>query len=487
MSHINKKIFKMNNILKNIKKYLPIVTVLISCFSCDEYLDIPLPTDSLFTDQVFKQDKTTAAALNGVYGELTTEYYLSKLGLETAFYTDEYTPLNSGSTYLTTYENNLTPINAPEFYSKMYPFLYRVNLIIEGVTNTDATLKNKDQYLGEAYFLRAFIFYNLANVYGDIPLPTTSEFAKNNTLSRTPKSDVYLQVVEDLKMAINLLPEFYKTSGGDDTFSKNRPNKLAAKALLAKTFLYTKEWKKASDLCTEVLSEVQNPDLIPLNQVFITDSDAMIWELTADITEGSFLNYVPELFIYITSWNNMLPPIDEFNFPYAAGYLSQNLVDSFDTDDQRLENWILEFTVSGTQYYEPFKYQSDVSGEESLAILRMADIYLTRAEALAQQDDFINAMADVNVVRTRAGLLNAMASSKETALDAVLNERRKEFFTELSSRFFDLKRLNKIDEVMNDQVLIKGGDASWATYKQNWPISVSETIANPNLKQTEGY
>ncbi|MFI1771459.1 RagB/SusD family nutrient uptake outer membrane protein [Thalassobellus citreus] len=475
----------METLLKNIKS-ITLIILLINCLSCESYLETDLPPGKFYSEDIFDSDKTTAAAVNNLFKSLSFNGTLSLLNIETAAYTDEFTSDNSRRFEQYFLDQIPTSTSVPEAYADLYQVIFRSNLIIDGVSNTTAKLNNKDQYLGESYFVRAYCLYNLTNLYGDIAIPLAPEFEANNTLSRAPQSEVYNQIIIDLKEAIELLPTSYSTSSGEETFSKSRPNKTAAKALLAKVYLYTEDWKLASDLCTEVLAEVSNPSLVSLDQVFLADSDAVIWGLIPDISEYSWRTYVSDIYVYLDWYSEYFPIEDSF---YAShGYMSNSLISAFEENDQRLSEWTFEFSSYGTIYHEPYKYKSRDSGVENLAVLRMADIYLTRAEALAMQDNYPSAIADINVVRERAGLIATTANlDKASVLDAVLSERRFEFFNELSNRFFDLKRLGKIDEVMNAEVVIKGEDASWSSYKANWPIALDEIRANPNLKQTVGY
>jgi hypothetical protein len=118
-------------------------------------------------------------------------------------------------------------------------------------------------------------------------------------------------------------------------------------------------------------------------------------------------------------------------------------------------------------------------------ILRLAEQYLIRAEARAQQNNIDGAKTDLNAVRNRAGLLNTTANDKTEMMAAVLHERQVELFTELGHRWFDLKRTKAVDLVMNSVTPIKGG--TWQTTDQLYPIPVADIIRNSTLKQNPGY
>jgi hypothetical protein len=170
--------------------------------------------------------------------------------------------------------------------------------------------------------------------------------------------------------------------------------------------------------------------------------------------------------------------------------LSPLLINSFEPGDQRLTNWIGKTTTTGTPavtYYFANKYKTKTSttAVETLTLLRLAEQYLIRAEARAQQNNPGGAATDLNTVRSRAGLAPYTATTQPAMLTAILTERYHELFTEQAHRFFDLKRTGNIDAVMATVSPQKG--STWSGFMQLWPIPLSETLANLNLTQTPGY
>jgi hypothetical protein len=158
---------------------------------------------------------------------------------------------------------------------------------------------------------------------------------------------------------------------------------------------------------------------------------------------------------------------------------------SFESGDQRKTNWLKSTVVSGSTYYYPFKYKqrSPVTGVnmEYSMYLRLAELYLIRAEARVHQNKLSEAVADLNVIRSRAGLSNTPAGTFDEILSAIYKERRIEFFTESGHRFFDLKRTMTIDSVM------KAIKPLWSSNAALFPIPQSEILLNPNLSQNPGY
>ena len=114
--------------------------------------------------------------------------------------------------------------------------------------------------------------------------------------------------------------------------------------------------------------------------------------------------------------------------------------------------------------------------------MRLSEQYLIRAEARAQQGDFIGAKDDLNTIRHLAGLGDTTASTQQELLTAILQERRVEFFTEGGHRFFDLKRTYELDSALS---ALKPG---WNSTDALLPFPESELLLNPNLNpQNPGY
>jgi len=169
-------------------------------------------------------------------------------------------------------------------------------------------------------------------------------------------------------------------------------------------------------------------------------------------------------------------------------YLSPFLINSFELNDLRKIKWTNSVTINGTTYNYPYKYKSAVNGSpvsEYLMVLRLAEQYLIRSEARAQQNKINEAKSDLNLVRARAGLPNTTANDKLSLLSAILNERQIELFTEWGQRWFDIKRNSSVDSIMTIVTPQKGG--TWTSYSQWYPIPYSDIFNDPNISQNAGY
>jgi len=146
-------------------------------------------------------------------------------------------------------------------------------------------------------------------------------------------------------------------------------------------------------------------------------------------------------------------------------------------------SWVDSITESGQTYYFPFKYkiQSGATLTEYSMVLRLAELYLIRAEARVYLNNLSGAEEDLNVIRNRAGLPVTDATDNTTLLNAIMQERRVELFTEWGHRWLDLKRTGQADSVLAPQ------KPQWQTTSVLYPIPQSEIQNDPNLIQNPGY
>jgi hypothetical protein len=165
--------------------------------------------------------------------------------------------------------------------------------------------------------------------------------------------------------------------------------------------------------------------------------------------------------------------------------ISDGLLNSFEPGDLRRSQWIKATTGGTTTYYYPYKYQviSSPSPAEYNVVLRLAEQYLIRAEARAWLNNVEGAVADINVIRRRAGLPSLpITISQDQCLAAVEKERKTELFTEWGHRWIDLKRLGRANDVLSAE---KG--SVWQSADQLYPIPFSEIDRDPNMVQNPGY
>jgi hypothetical protein len=164
--------------------------------------------------------------------------------------------------------------------------------------------------------------------------------------------------------------------------------------------------------------------------------------------------------------------------------ISNSLLNSFEPDDNRKVKWISSNLVDGQSYSFPYKYKQGIDasdrGEYDM-VLRLAEQYLIRAEARAEQGESDGALSDVNIIRNRAGLSGLINSDKDSMLVSITHERQCELFAEWGHRWMDLKRTGQIDAVLGAE------KPAWKNTSALLPIPLVELGKNPKLYQNPGY
>lgn len=460
--------------------------VLAAATGCRKYLEVPLPLTSVAVSSAFQNDITAAATLTSVYSQLAYQSIFDGSGGVGAFsglYGDELKlQITSIPDYVAIYGDGVSSSSAvTSYWSTIYKQLYSVNVAIEGIKPATG-LTYQNQWLGEAYFLRGLLYFYQTNLYGDVPLVLGSDYLANNVLARSPQAAVYTQILSDLKQAQALLDNKYHDGTGAVTSSRGRPNRMAATALLARVYLYMKDWKNAGAQADSLIGDAADYQLPALSKVFLLNSPEVIWGLIPYAYE-----YPP--YVVKDARAYYIPPGVAPASAFILSSLSDSLVAAFEPGDGRYSTWVGKDSVSPTAiYYYAYKYKAGgtyTAPQESYAVLRLAELYLIRAEARAQQNDLNGALADLNAVRARAGLGASAAVTQADVLAAIWHERRVELFTEAGHRFFDLRRTGNLDAVMNVIAPLKGG--SWSSYKGWWPIPLTEIQNDTHLTQTPGF
>jgi starch-binding outer membrane protein, SusD/RagB family len=477
-----KKCIEIKMVYTYLLKILVFVLI-ISGASCKKFVELKAPPTALSSGNVFASDPTAIGAVTGIYTKMSFTSLGSITGISViaGLSSDELTLFkgSSNAQQIAFYKNALTSTTGVYVYwNFLFQYIYSCNSAIEElIASTLLTPSIRDQLLGEMKFMRAFFYFYLVNLYGDVPLVLSSDYSVNSVLERASKEEVYRQIIDDLKEAKNLLSDNYLDGMLlTKTAERVRPNKSTCSALLSRVLLYAGKWQDAENEATAVISNSVLYDLVALNDVFKKNSKEAIWQLQPVLKGVNTQD--ARIFVLAPSGLSDSRPV----------YLSSMLMNSFNSSDSRKNAWIGTYTdVSGTYYY-PAKYKiatnaTDIT--EYTMVFRLSEQYLIRAEARAQQSNIGGGESDLNKVRNRAGLNSINGLTKSALLDSVMSERKFELFSEWGQRWLDLKRTNKIDLVMNDVCPLKGG--SWNTNWQWYPIPQYEIDKNPSLKQNDGY
>jgi hypothetical protein len=489
--------------MKDMKTIIHLFAILLIASSCKKSVEVDLPKGSLTDAVTYQKNATATAVLTGAIQTAMTGFSGGASGISAiaGLSADEFSYYSVAPTTIEVYQNAIAPDNifSSGIWARAYNVIYICNVALEGISasqSADLTVPVRNQLIGEARYMRAFMYFYLVNLYGDVPLLLQSDYRINKSAARTPKAQVYAQIIADLKEAKNLLTTGYMGDNNAPSASKNRPDKAVATALLARVYLYTGDWPNAENEAGNLIADASYSLETDLSKIFLTGSREAIWQME----EGASSITTKDANYFIIQLLANVPTVPSLNTA---------LYNSFTNGDLRKTNWTGSATSTPASgllvYYYPFKYKiRDVSSAtEKTVVLRLAEQYLIRAEARMEQPGKLEAgIADLNVIRRRAfGFPLAVPAvsdlslilSKKDALLALENERRLELFTEWGHRWLDLKRwrgidnpaISRADEVMPAAVMAK--DGTWNTNMQYYPVPRMDIQNNSNLSQNAGY
>lgn len=471
----------MKNILLHIpgfRQWTYLLVLLFTFSSCRKFVTVENPPNILTSDKVFTNDKSATSAMLSVYISMMNDQYGSSgsfvcfsMSALAGMSANEITWTQNNTTapaFQQFSDHGLTPDNryVGSFWSDGYEYVYRVNAIIEGLkTATGMSDSVKTQLAGEARFMRAFCYFYLVNLFGDVPLVLDTKYQENMLLPRTPATAVWEQIISDLKDARSLLTDKYPTG------ERLRPNRYTAAALLARAYLYNNRWLEAENEASFIInSGMYGASLPALEQVFKKESPEAIWQLqpviaNANTTEGGQFLTTP----------NTRPNYE----------LTPQLLNAFETGDNRKTAWIGFSSADNPSWAYAAKYKAGSGAlTEYYIVFRLTEQYLIRAEARAHQAGKVAAaQADLNVVRSRAGLDPTTAADQAALLLAIEKERQSEFFAEWGHRWLDLKRTHRAEAVLKP---LSPPD-TWKPGSVLYPVPDMEIKANPRLTQNDAY
>ncbi len=437
-------------------RFLGVVVLAAALAACDSPLDTD-PTASIDEGTALSTPRGIELGLNGAYRSLTGG---SLYGVNEMVYPDLYADnLDFTGTFQTDREvalRNISSTNGSVLgtWQTSYNGINRANNLLDAIPNVSAMSATAAAVArGEALFIRALHYTILNRYFGGVPLVLTPTrgISDASLVARATTAEVWTQVETDLEEARGLLPTG-RVNG--------RATQAAADALLARVYLESGKYTQARDKATSVIA----------NSAFA---------LNANYRSNFTLKNSPESIFELQYSTNDANSQAFWYFPQALGgrlgYApTLNLFNAYPAGDTRRDASI---ALQGTQRYG-HKYFRIANGDDNVIVLRLAEMYLIRAEANAR----LNAAADVvrgdlNILRARASLaaLGTDVDTQSELFDAILLERRLEMAME-GHRFFDLRRLGRAEAVLQ-----------LAPAKLLWPIPQGERDVNENLVQNPGY
>lgn len=486
------------------KKHIAFLSALtaLALFSCENYLELEPVSQSIAIDNTdadsvyFNTASEVEAALAGAYSDFKNEYYqLDYYVNGDAQSDDAYAGGDNPDNFqIDDYRLDATNRNVSRDWAYLYSTIGKTNTIlnnIDAVTDPALTAARREEIIGEAAFIRAFMYFQLVQLWGDVPL----QLLEVKTISadkldeiypiifpaRSPQEEVYAQIIADFETA---LPRVRATAP-----HKGYVTTGAVNAMLAKVYATQEphDWTKVREYCDAVIAGGYSL-LADYNQLWNNaneNSAESIFEInySGGPSDG---NWGTKIFRGL-DWK-------KFNLP------SNDLVAAFDAENDQIRKnaSVIFLDVTGKwsdphwpQTHYPFinKWRNFREGsDQNYIFIRLADILLLKAEALNELGDPDGAAALVNQIRARVDLLPTTASTQAEMRLAIEKERRLELAFE-GHRWYDLKRTGRAIEVMNNARGANGQPLGYNLTAERliWPIPQAELDKNSKLTQNPGY
>ncbi len=442
--------------------YNLMMLAIFSLASCETFLDVQ-PRDEA-SDEVTIVDLGSAeTALNGAYRSLASNgYYGTTFQFAIYLQGGELAWGDSRTVNREFIQHDVRSDNeeVESAWVAIYNTINQANHIIAKVPILPDQLidgASRNRILGEAYFIRALAYFDLARTWGGVQLVLTPTESVDDTkgISRSSLAETYAQVLRDLDEAESRLPT---------GVNRVRATKNTVWALKARFYLYQQDWEQAEFYASAVIEDPNYTLMKPYSSWFannVVGSRESVFETaySNNNTNGHRNNWQPPVNGGVRRWF----PTDEF--------ISQ-LTDPAIGGGRKA---LVAQTPSGIWYGNLYYRNPPV---DPSYVIRIAELYLIRAEARANLGGsrLVGALDDLNTIRDRAELKPDSASTKETLLLAIENERRFEFAFE-PHRWFDLVRTGRADEVLN----LTDPD------KYVLPIPIGQILIDPALEQNHGY
>lgn len=437
--------------------------------SCNDFLET-MPKSTQTVDQYYTNEVEAQLAANGLYNWLGTRFNYVGYGEAPAFmleYPTGYCYYTSGQQSLL--NQNLEKLNywdriyVDYWWQSCYYGIEACNLFFNAVAKLPQT-SNIQQMLGEAHFLRAWYYFHLVRIFGDVPLKLTpTEVPNDGLLTRTPVKEIYDKVILPDLEAASQAPITYLPSSG--RISMEAINALYAQVLLTMAGYPLNETDKYKLAAEKAEKVVDSPNL----SLFQSDNTMNWFE---KFRRKDFDNQGE--YIFMANYGDSPAPQQSYTsfflsataikltgwVTYGSAMPTQDLIDSYEDGDLRAQEkgffftsyesydgtGIINFEPTLYKFFEPTLVGNGGACGKSIPLIRYAEMLLTYAEASARAGSITDKAIDaVNQIRERAGLeplSAAVVGNKEAFIDAVMTERVHELCFE-NVTFFDMVRTQK--------------------------------------------
>lgn len=490
--------------MKRIFFSLQALAILLGAAGCHDALLNMEPESILTTTNYFRSSSEVNKAVIGIYSNLQarrmSDYVLMEAPSDNLYMSTNSPIAGAGDIdgLTVTPDNNV----AAGFWESNYAGIYRANQVLLNIDKpADYTGNAKNQFIGEAKFMRALFYFDMVRAFGAVPLVTAQisiDEARNQR--RASVDDVYNLIISDLKDAVDKLPLAA-------AMEKGRASKGAATALLGKVYIYRKDYTNAKDLLNKAANDFGYnlvPNFATMWNPATEDNSEIIFTMKyVESVNGQMLStaFIPNGGVYniVERGVETALPSWSLNKLYVAG-------------DKRKANTITDLVVSPTAPNDPpvfYPYVSKFANKHlyntsglDIPVIRYADVLLLQAEALYNTNDKGGALAALNKVRERAfgdathNYTAADIAAPADFLDKLLLERQLELAFE-GERWFDLVRTGKFLTVMTkeERLYVPANNAAQTVtltpqaYMAVFPVPQRQIDQyNPGvMDQNEGY
>ena len=513
------EIKKNNKTMKNVFSVtLILATMLIFLNSCSEDILDKDPLNELSAEGYYNNQSDAEAAIGGIYGKMCetfSGYYKWTYSVWSDIRAD-----NTHAGFVADYINAQLHIPRasanevhPYAWNENYKYIGEANSVLDnvpGIQDPNFSEADKNIILGQAYFIRGFCYFHLARVFGGVPV----QLSNNDSdifKAKSPQSEVYAQIIDDMLMAESLLPEEYSSNFE----TRARGTKGGAQSILAKVYAEIGDYTKCAEYAGKVIDSGVY-ELLPTFDHLFDDqhkyNKESIFETVHVANNTNIATYASV---------QMLPPGDfsQYDDPSKIGSswtvsyhrfntASTDLMAAFEEMGDEVRKYSSTITVSdrslisdpayGYGVNEPISHMykmgrsGEIFGGSNVMHLRLADIILLRAEALNNIGNTAEAIVLLNQVRARVELAPTTAVSQSDVKLAILKERRLELLVE-GNRYWDLQRYfndtSAFVAYLNGLTDSSGNSLEYQVTPDKIfaPIPQSEIDINPNLVQNAGY
>ena len=451
--------------MKNI--YLIILMLSITLISCnrDELLDKD-PYDVVLTENLITDFTSFESATAGAYNILQNGYYQGGLyAIASDLMSD-----NSFATWslfadTDNYETTTDDREVLRIWSTISSLIAHTSIVIRQAESFDfeSNQEQASDLIAQLYVIRGMAYFDMQRLFAQpynftadashVGIPLIDETQVGIEIinpARSTTAQVYAKIISDIQFGINGI--------ADDTSSIYNFNKTSAKALLARVHLYMENWAEANALATEVIGSGYS---------LVSNGDYIASWAEATTTESVFS-------IVNSATDNPMFYAITYLYGRPRFKATTDLFDAIDGNDVR-KNLIYDQNV--------LKYPSYSTRDDNTPVIRLSEMYLIKAEAMAELGMDSEAQTAVNMILLRSNPLAAVYTETGEALkDIIQDERRKELMFE-GHRLFDLTRKKKsFTKYSSDGAII---DVNYPSNKTILPIPQSEIDANYNITEND--